>query len=361
MAEHQWGPRESVCGADSCGKEESVKRELTSQELLDRYIHAIKMTFLLPPDEMDDIVSEVRSNLESQMDDQARVLGRELRTEEVSDLLKQHGHPLKVALRYREQPGRSLISPALFPIYWFTLRAIFALWVTIRLIVLVFALQGASPAGSLLMALGRDVLLAAIIIPAGVTLLFATWEYLELRFRYSDRWKPEALGQVPSSGPRHPKPGPTGQIIGGIVWLVFWGLALYAPWFFWVWGGRGVFSPSDDLYAMRLPLWLLAFFVIAPSWLRYTRFAASRWLQVLRIGVVAAGVALAIFLLETGDLLIAGPNWDSTQAKSLAILNQMLAGVLALACILAGLAVLRRFISVIRRWSSHVGTAHVAP
>ena len=148
-------------------------------------------------------------------------------------------------------------------------------------------------------------------------------------------------------------------IIGGIVWLLFLALALYAPWFFWVWGGRGVFSPSDALYAMRFFLWLLAFFVISQSWLGYTQFAASSWRQVLRIGIVAAGVALAVFLLGTGDLLIAGPKWDPTQAKPLSTMNQMLGGVLTLASILGGLVLLREVVRIVRRWS-HSGTAHEA-
>ena len=222
----------------------------------------------------------------------------------------------------------------------------------IRLIVAVFAFQGTSPAGTILLRLGRDVLLAGIIIPAGVTLLFAVWEYLEFKFRYSERWKPEALSPVPRPGQQRPRPRPMVQIIGGVAWLIFWALALYSPWFFWVWGGRGIFSASEALYAMRLPLWLLAFFGISQSWLSYTRFAASKWRQVLCIGMVAAGVGLAIFLLLTGDLLVAGPKWDPTQAKSLATLNQMIAGVLALACILAGLAFLREFIRIVGRWSS---------
>src|SRR5215510_5618714 len=151
-----------------------MKRALTNQELLDRYIYALKL--MLPPDKMEDIAAEVRSNLESQVEDQAMALGRELRLDEVSAMLKRYGHPAKVALQYREQPGRGLISPALFPFYWFTLRAVLALWLTIRLIVVVFALQGTSPARTILLALGRDVLLASIIIPPGVTLLFAVWE-----------------------------------------------------------------------------------------------------------------------------------------------------------------------------------------
>ena len=335
-----------------------MKPELTNQELLDRYIHAVKM--MLPPDKMEDIAAEVRSNLESQVEDQAMALGRQLRPDEVSAMLKQHGHPLKVAYQYREQPGRGLISPVLFPLYWFTLRAILVVWVTIRVIVVVFALQGTSPVAMIALGFGRDVLLAGIIIPAGITLLFAVWEYLEFKFRYSERWKPEALGPVPPPCPQLPKHRPTVQIIGGIAWLIFWALALYSPWFFWVWGGRGIFSPSEALYATRFPLWLLAFFGISQSWLVYTRFAAGKQRQVLRIGVVGAGVALAIFLLQTGDLLVAGPNWDPTQAKSLATLNQMIAGVLMLACILSGLAFLRKFIRIIRRGSSHPRTADLA-
>jgi hypothetical protein len=335
-----------------------VKRALTNQELLDRYIYAVKI--MLPPDKMEDIAAEVRSNLESQVEDQALALGRELLPDEVSAILKRHGHPLKVAQQYREQPGRALISPALFPFYWFTLRAIFVLWLTIRLIVTVFTLQGATPAGTVLLVLGRDVLLAGIIIPAGVTLLFAVWEYLEFRFRYSERWKPEALAPVPRPGPEPSKPRPKVQIIGGIAWLIFWALALYSPWFFWVWGGRGIFSPSDALYAMRFPLWLMAFFWISQSWLGYTHYAASKWRRVLRSGVMAAGIALAVFLLWTGDPLVAGPNWDPTQAQSLATLNQMIAGVLALVCILAGLAFLRVFIRIVRRWTNHPPTAHLA-
>ena len=329
-----------------------MTRELTKQELLDRYIQAIAMSLMLPPDRTEDIAAEVRSNLESRLEDQATALGRELRAEEVSAVLKQYGHPLKVALQYREQPGRSLISPALFPFYWFTLRAILAVWVTIRVIVAVFVFQGTTPVSTILLTVGRDVLLAAIIIPAGVTLLFAVWEYLEIRFCYSERWKPEALAPVPSCPPQPAKPRPMVHVIGGIVSLILWALALFSPSFFWVWVARGVFSPSDTLYAMRFPLWLLALLWTSLSWLGYTRFASSKWRHFLATGVIIAGVALAVFLVRAGDLLVAGPKWVPAQAKSLATLNQMFAGVLVLLSIVAGLGFLRSFIRVMRR-SSH--------
>ena len=248
-----------------------MKPELTNQELLDRYIHSFRM--MLPPDKMEDIAAEIRSNLESQAEDRTAELGRELSLGEMSTILKKHGHPMVVASRYRDRPARGLISPDLFPLYWFTLRAVFALWVTVRVIVAVFTLQGTATAGSVLLLLGRDVLLAAFFIPAGVTLLFAVWEYLEFKFRYSERWKPESLPPVPAPIRPPTQPRPMAQIVGGVVWLVFWALALFVPRFFWVWGGRGVFSPSETVYAMRPALWLLAFFWISVSWLS----SASPW------------------------------------------------------------------------------------
>ena len=157
------------------------------------------MKMMLPPDKMEDIAAEIRSNLESLAEDRAAELGRELRPADMSAILKRHGHPMVVASRYRDPSARGLISPALFPLYWFTLRAVFGVWVTIRVIVAVFVLQGTATAGSVLPRLGRDILLAAFFIGGGVTLLFAVWEYLEFKFRYSERWKPESLPPVPAA------------------------------------------------------------------------------------------------------------------------------------------------------------------
>ncbi len=215
------------------------------------------------------------------------------------------------------------------------------------MIVAVFTLQGTATASSVLPRLGRDILLAAFFIPAGVTLLFAVWEYLEFKFRYSERWKPESLPPVPQTPKPSKQPRPMAQIVGQVVWLTFWAMALFWPAMSWVWGGRGVFSPSETVYATRLPMWLLAFFGISQLWLSHTRFAEAKWRPFLRVAISVAGIALAIFLLHGGDLLVAGPKWDPTQAKSLATLNQMVGGVLVLACIFWGLLCvleLRRFI-----------------
>ena len=130
----------------------------------------------------------------------------------------------------------------MFPFYWFTVRAVFGLWVIVRVIVAVFQFEGTATAGAILLRLGRDILLAGFIIASGVTLLFAIWEYLEFRFRYSQRWKPESLPAVPPPMRQRP-PRPVVQIIGQVVWLIFWAMALFVPAMWWVWGGRA-FSGS---------------------------------------------------------------------------------------------------------------------
>src|SRR5215472_8645773 len=86
--------------------------------LLDRYLQAVRT--YLPQSQQDDIVKELSENLRSQMEDEEASLGRPLNQEEVAGMLKKHGHPIVVAMRYRQ--SRYLISPTLFPVYWFALK-----------------------------------------------------------------------------------------------------------------------------------------------------------------------------------------------------------------------------------------------
>jgi hypothetical protein len=48
---------------------------------------------MLSQDDEDDVTAEIRSNLESQREDRALKLGRDLSPEELSAILKQHRHP----------------------------------------------------------------------------------------------------------------------------------------------------------------------------------------------------------------------------------------------------------------------------
>jgi hypothetical protein len=87
-------------------------------ELVERYLQAIGQ--YLPTDSRSDILAELRTELLEQMDARAEEWGRPLDEADVAALLKVHGKPEAIALRYL--PQRSLISPSIFPFYLFTLR-----------------------------------------------------------------------------------------------------------------------------------------------------------------------------------------------------------------------------------------------
>jgi len=87
-------------------------------ELLDRYLQAVRRH--LPWLRQDDIIAELRANLEAQLEDKETELGRKLTDAEMEAWLKQLGSPIQVAARY--QPQQYLIGPALFPIYRFVMR-----------------------------------------------------------------------------------------------------------------------------------------------------------------------------------------------------------------------------------------------
>ena len=94
-------------------------------ELLDRYLQAVKKH--LPWERQDDIIAELRANLEAQLEDKEAEFDRPLTKEEAEDWLKQLGSPLQVAARYQRQ--QYLIGPAIFPTYSYILKLVLA-WAT---------------------------------------------------------------------------------------------------------------------------------------------------------------------------------------------------------------------------------------
>lgn len=103
-------------------------------ELVERYLQAIGQ--YLPADSRNDILAELRTELLEQMDARAEEWGRPLDEADVAALLKVHGKPEAIALRYL--PQRSLIGPTIFPFYLFTLRR------ALPLVLLVYALANAA-------------------------------------------------------------------------------------------------------------------------------------------------------------------------------------------------------------------------
>ncbi|MBO9706718.1 MAG: hypothetical protein J7521_00775 [Caulobacter sp.] len=88
-------------------------------DLLDRYLAAVAA--LLPKDQRQDIVAELRDVLLTRIEAREAELGRTLDRGETEALLKAFGHPIAVAGRFG--PVRGLIGPELYPFYAFAVKA----------------------------------------------------------------------------------------------------------------------------------------------------------------------------------------------------------------------------------------------
>jgi hypothetical protein len=157
---------------------------MTNQELLDRYVYAVKI--LLPLNKRDDIAAEIRSNLLSLLDDEEAALGQPLDEAELTAILKRNGHPAIVASRYLDAPPRRLIGPVLLPLYWFVLRSVLVLVLAINML-----------SGAPLLHFWRNLWVGGVSAVGWITLMFAGWERFEARFHLADRWDPKSLPAIP--------------------------------------------------------------------------------------------------------------------------------------------------------------------
>ena len=142
-------------------------------ELLDRYLQAVKKH--LPWERQDDILAELRANLESQLEDQEAEIGRPLTTAEVETWLKQIGPPMMVAARYQKQ--QYVIGPAIFPTYWYVLKmALFWTLAIYGIVSTVLVFSAADPGWTAAGAVARAPFVLMNVV-AWITLTFAVFEY----------------------------------------------------------------------------------------------------------------------------------------------------------------------------------------
>jgi hypothetical protein len=245
-------------------------------DLLDRYLQAVKKH--LPWQRQDDILAELRANLESQLEDEEASLGRPLTSAEAEDWLKQFGHPIQVAARY--QPQQYLIGPALFPFYWYVMKvAIF--WVTV-IYVIVAAVQVATQTP-----VGTNVLAFVLRLPGGlmnmaawVTLIFGIIEFAAARYPGkfptlappSADWSPSALpplGQQFAGGKKSRSfAHAVTEVIFGFLFLIWWLLVPNHPYLL---VGPGVFywHTSPFQFApvwVQIYWWVVAVNVVQVAW-----------------------------------------------------------------------------------------------
>jgi hypothetical protein len=193
-------------------------------DLLDRYLHAVRWT--LPSAKADDITAELRDELVTRMEDREEALGRPLREDETSALLKDFGHPLVVASRYRKQQW--LIGPDVFPFYLFVMKIVVLIILAVMLVVGVanILFGDHNPLQAVLEAIG-GIWTSLLLTVAIVTLVFAVLERAGFPKDHLQRWKPEQLPDVRIK--RKGRWESAFEVAGAIAFLLWWIGLIHIP------------------------------------------------------------------------------------------------------------------------------------
>jgi hypothetical protein len=198
-------------------------------ELLDRYLQAVKKH--LPWKRQDDIIAELRANLEAQLEDKEAGLGRPLTQGETEDWLRQIGPPMRVAARY--QPQQYLIGPALFPTYWFVLRLAFMWSMIIYAIVSAVLIATQTPNGTAFLEAVLRVPGILMTVAAWVTLIFAAIEFTAAHYPekcpeiagVTAEWTPSTLPPLEKEDAAGKKPRhfshAVAEVVFGYIFLIW--------------------------------------------------------------------------------------------------------------------------------------------
>jgi hypothetical protein len=318
-------------------------------ELLDRYLFAVSKH--LPWQRQDDIIAELRANLEAQLEDKEAELGRPLTQDEAAEWLRHVGTPAQMAATY--QPQRYLVGPRVFPTYLYVLRtACFwaAVAVMISFAVKIFngRISGSGDIVEVLVQLPQVLLMTA----AWVTLAFAGIEYFGVTNpRYTGlgatrgSWNPASLPPVEktaATGERHKSYGRAAAEVS--VGFVLLGWLLLIPWYPVVILGPGAAYASASHFALA-PVWLeflwciVALNAVQLTWRAIDLFRGTwrkprpvRHLVVKAMGMFALGIVLAthdhaVVLLKdpAGDLAQYGAKLDAINLYAYRSLQLVLA------------------------------------
>jgi hypothetical protein len=280
-------------------------------DLLDRYLAAVRRN--LPAAKADDIVAELRDDLMTRQEEREESLGRPLTSDETSALLKDFGHPLTVASRYRKH--QYLIGPEAFPFYLATMRVVLLIVGAVVIVISIAKalLGGVDPIQAIAQTLS-GLWSAVFINVAIVTAVFAILERRGFPFDHLRKWVPEDL---PALSQKQPGPWESAFEVAASIGFLLW------------WTGAIVIPYTAQAHDFRLdpdPIWGPLFWpvlVLAAArlvhnvilWLR------PRW-TVLRHAIGAAtavgGVALLLIIFQAGHwVTVVSTGMPAAQALQL--------------------------------------------
>lgn len=170
-----------------------------TQDMIDRYLEAVAAQ--LPVEERDDIIAELRDLILSRVEAREEALGRALSDDEREAILKEIGHPLVVAGRYRKGPD-SLIGPELFPYWIYGAKAGLMILATVFIIGMVIrAVGGSANFGQDISQTFNGFFGAALTLIGALTVAGAIMEHYAIRPKWLTDWRVKDLGAFGLSDP----------------------------------------------------------------------------------------------------------------------------------------------------------------
>lgn len=156
-------------------------------DMLDKYLAAVAAQ--LPVDQREDIIAELKDLILSRFEAREEELGRDLTDEEREAILREVGHPLVVAARYRKGPD-SLVGPELFPYWLFAAKA--GLLIVAAVAGLSLLVGAISDPGDIPQAFGQAVqkfISGGVTIIGVITLIAAVMEHYAIRPKWMTEWR----------------------------------------------------------------------------------------------------------------------------------------------------------------------------
>lgn len=161
-------------------------------DMIERYLAAVAAQ--LSQEEREDIVAELRDLILSRFEAKEEELGRTLTDDEREAILREIGHPLVVAARYRKGPD-SLVGPELFPYWLFAAKAGLLLLLAVQAVVLFINLiSGPEDAGRSIAQAFHGFFGAGLTLIGALTVAAAIFEHYGVRPRWLTQWRVKDLG-----------------------------------------------------------------------------------------------------------------------------------------------------------------------
>ena len=283
-------------------------------DLLDRYLAAVRRN--LPAKDADDIIAELRDVLLAQAEEREERYGHV----DWTGLLREFGHPLTVAARYR--PQQWLIGPELYPFYLYFLKmigGIVAVVVIVTAVVKGVVHQG--PPGPMIVDLLGSLWSSLAGTVGAVTIVFALVERYGGVDRYFRNWKPGELPELPELsqlvGDKPKKRWEHAfEVAAGLLMLLWWAGAVQLPFA----------THSADFRLELAPVWTQLYWPILALLAARLVYNILRWIRpqgswlagLFGTTTAVGGVILAAMLHRAGQWATVVPlNMAAEQATKL--------------------------------------------